>query len=220
MAFRELLRSEAMANGYPVRANVLELGRRLAQRGRLGSAEDIWHLSLTELSSALAHRDVDVEMAVRREKSRLAAWRRIEVPNRFTSEEVVALAQAPLADAPGSEQLSGDGISPGIVEGRVCVVRSPDEGDRLENGAILVAPATDPGWTPLFARAIGIVVELGGLLSHAGIVAREYGIPSVGNVAGATRALKDGDRIRLDGSQGRITVISDEHQPAPSRKIL
>jgi pyruvate,water dikinase len=73
---------------------------------------------------------------------------------------------------------------------------------------VLVAPATDPAWTPLFARAVGVVVELGGALSHAGIVAREFGIPCVANIDGLTRTLRDGDIVRIDGSRGVVTVTS------------
>jgi pyruvate,water dikinase len=216
-ALRELLRSEAMANGYPVRSILLELGRWLAERGRLERAEDVWHLSAEQLRTAKSNPDFDSKMAVARERSRIAAWRRIDVPNRFTSEEVEEMGLLPTPDAAPSEQLRGDGISPGVAEGRVCVLRSAAEGDRFENGSILVAPATDPGWTPIFARAIGIVVELGGMLSHAGIVAREYGIPSVSNIDGATRKLSTGDLIRIDGSQGLITVLStaDDSNPLP-----
>jgi pyruvate,water dikinase len=101
----------------------------------------------------------------------------------------------------------GNGISPGAVEGRVCVLLSPQDGDRLETGAVLVAPATDPAWTPLFARASGVVVELGGMLSHSGIVAREYGIPCVANVRDATRLLRHGDRIHVDGTSGTVRLI-------------
>jgi len=94
------------------------------------------------------------------------------------------------------------------VEGKVCLLRSLEEGQRMRPGTILVTMATDPGWTPLFARAVGIVTEIGGMLSHAGIVAREYGLPCVSNVPGITQLLKTGDVIRIDGTQGVIERIS------------
>jgi len=83
-----------------------------------------------------------------------------------------------------------------------------DDSAALLPGGVLVAYATDPAWTPLFARAAGIVVELGGLLSHAATVAREYGIPCVSNVEGATELLRDGDLVRVDGSRGVVVVVS------------
>jgi pyruvate,water dikinase len=102
----------------------------------------------------------------------------------------------------------GNGVSPGVAEGPVRVLLSPEDGGRLEAGAILVAPATDAAWTPLFARASGVIVELGGMLSHSGIVAREYGIPCVANVRDATRVLHDGDRVHLDGTSGAVRTVA------------
>ncbi len=101
----------------------------------------------------------------------------------------------------------------------MCVLRAPSETDRFPSGAVLVAPATDPGWTPLFTRAVGVVVELGGALSHAGIVAREFGIPCVANIDGVTRLLRDGDLVRVDGAAGLVTVVSRAPQPStPSQQ--
>ena len=90
--------------------------------------------------------------------------------------------------------------------GRVRVLRSADEGDRLRPGEILVAPATDPVWTPLFGRAGGLVLELGGMLSHGAVVAREYRLPGVVNVVGATSRLHDGQEVTLDGRSGAVWV--------------
>ena len=82
-------------------------------------------------------------------------------------------------------------------------MRDAGEFARMKRGAILVAPATDPSWTPLFTLAAGVIVEIGGVLSHASTIAREYGLPALANVKGATRILHDGDRVRLDASAGR-----------------
>lgn len=137
------------------------------------------------------------------------AWRRVEVPNRFTSEEARDFFSSIAGPGLFGEVLKGTGISPGVVEGRVCVLRSPQEGVRMESGSILVTAATDPGWTPLFARAIGVVTEIGGMLSHAGIVAREYGLPCVSNVSGITGHLKDGDMVRIDGTSGLVEILPE-----------
>jgi len=83
------------------------------------------------------------------------------------------------------------------------VMRDAGEFARMKRGAILVAPATDPSWTPLFTLAAGVIVEIGGVLSHASTIAREYGLPALANVKGATRILHDGDWVRLDASAGR-----------------
>jgi phosphohistidine swiveling domain-containing protein len=103
-------------------------------------------------------------------------------------------------------RLQGMGISRGLVTGVVRVLHSIDEAGRLQTGEILVAHATDPGWTPLFLKAGGLVMEMGGMLSHGAVVAREYGLPAVVNVSGATRHLVDGQRITIDGSRGMVWV--------------
>ena len=99
---------------------------------------------------------------------------------------------------------SGIAVSPGAAEGIARLVRHPGDAAHLQQGDILCAPSTDPGWTPLFLRASAIVMETGGYLSHGSIVAREYGIPAVANVPGILSALQDGERIFVDGSQGKI----------------
>ena len=102
--------------------------------------------------------------------------------------------------------LVGDAVSPGLVEGRVQVVFDPREA-RLEPGEILVCPSTDPGWTPLFLTAGGLVMEIGGLMTHGSIVAREYGLPAVVGVHQATTRLQTGQRVRVDGHRGRVTIL-------------
>jgi pyruvate,water dikinase len=205
---REELRSEIMIDNAEVRDLLLELGRRLVAAGRLDRSDEVFHLELAELTRAVADGAYDLRAAVRRELARRAAWRRVDVPNRFASEEVDDLPTRALAAGDVSGPLRGTAVSPGAAEAPVAVLRSPDEGDRMPTGAVLVAPATDPGWTPLFARAAAVVVEIGGLFSHAATVAREYGLPAVANVEGATDLLHDGDVVRVDGSRGVVEVIS------------
>jgi pyruvate,water dikinase len=118
------------------------------------------------------------------------------------SELPLLLAARPAADDTGD--LTGLCVSPGSVEAEVVVMRDPSEFAAMKRGAILVAPATDPSWTPLFTLASGVIVEVGGVLSHASTIAREYGLPALANVKHATRLLKTGDRVRLDASGGRV----------------
>jgi rifampicin phosphotransferase len=101
-------------------------------------------------------------------------------------------------------RLQGVGTSPGVVTGTVRVLRSLADGERLQTGEILVARATDPGWTPLFLKAGGVIMEIGGMLSHGAVVAREYGLPAVVNIAGATNRLEDGQVVTIDGRQGVV----------------
>ena len=114
-----------------------------------------------------------------------------------------------LAEEVQGIRMQGVGVSPGVVTGKVRILRSPTEAERLRTGEILVARATDPGWTPLFMKAGGLVMELGGMLSHGAVVAREYELPAIVNIPGVTGALQDGQTVTLDGSQGAVWLIPD-----------
>jgi pyruvate,water dikinase len=103
--------------------------------------------------------------------------------------------------------LRGLNVSSGFAEGEVIIITEPDEFVRMKKGAILVAPVTNPNWTPLFALASGIIVEIGGTLSHSSIVAREYGLPALANVKDATKLLKTGDLVRLDADNQTVEIL-------------
>jgi pyruvate,water dikinase len=108
---------------------------------------------------------------------------------------------------PVEGDLRGSPASPGVVTGRARVIRSP-HGAHLEPGEILVAPSTDPGWTPLFLTAGALVMEMGGMMSHGAVVAREYGIPAVVGVAGATERIVTGQSITVDGTAGVVSIAT------------
>jgi pyruvate,water dikinase len=110
------------------------------------------------------------------------------------------------------DTLIGSPVSVGIVEGRARIVTNLSEA-KLAKGDILVAPFTDPGWTPLFSLAAGLVTEAGGLMTHGAVVAREYGIPAVVGVDGATQKIKDGQFIRIDGRTGSISLLKEAAKP-------
>lgn len=114
--------------------------------------------------------------------------------------------QTALSTEDGS--VKGIGGSVGQATGKVCVVRSPAEFDKLMQGDILVCTYTDPEWTPLFTLAAGVVVDTGGTLSHAAIVAREYNIPAILATGDATKKLKDGEHVMIDGSTGIVTILN------------
>jgi pyruvate,water dikinase len=161
MLLREDVRSEWMRDWGQARRDLLELGRRLVARGSLELVDDVFHLAIDEVERAVRDPTFDARSAVARQRAHIAAWRRIEVPNRFTSEEAAAFARRGVTIASPDTLLRGTAVSPGEVEARACVLRAPGDEAKMQYGGILVAPATDPGWTPLFARAAGIVVELG-----------------------------------------------------------
>jgi pyruvate,water dikinase len=109
--------------------------------------------------------------------------------------------------------MSGVAASPGVARGRATVVYGPEDFHKVRNGDILVAYNTDPGWTPLFLKVAGVVVEMGGVLNHCAIVAREYGIPAVVGVAGITKRVADGDTVTVNGYLG---VVDTAPTPSPS----
>src|SRR5205807_4314479 len=125
--------------------------------------------------------------------------RRRHIPRVLLSDGTDAEAALVLA----TDGLRGSPASPGVVTGIARVVRSP-QGARLEPGEILVAPSTDPGWTPLFLTAGALVMEMGGMMSHGAVVAREYGIPAVVGVPDATGRIATGEQVTVDGSAGTV----------------
>jgi pyruvate,water dikinase len=104
-------------------------------------------------------------------------------------------------------KVEGLGVSPGVVEGTAKVVFSPEEFDQVKSGDILVCQMTNPAWTPLFAIISGIVCDAGGMVAHPAVMAREFGIPGVTGTGVATREIKTGDRLRVDGSQGLVEIL-------------
>jgi pyruvate,water dikinase len=113
-------------------------------------------------------------------------------------------------EAEGDVLLSGTPGSPGVAKGVVRVVRSSSEFGKLHSGEVLVAPYTNPAWTPLFQRAAAVVVDSGGATSHAAIVAREYGIPAVMGTTEGTQKLTDGQRVMVDGNRGHVTRLGED----------
>ena len=150
---------------------------------------------------------------VARRKAEYARLAGLDLPNTLWESVLPRLVGQHAAAAPGRPDLRGIPLSSGHAEGRAAVLHSPNDLDRMHPGDVLVAPVIGPGWTALFPLAAGIVVEMGGTLSHGAIVAREYGLPGVINVHGAMQALHDGDRIRVDADAGRVEVLSCEHDP-------
>ena len=184
-----------------LRAHLARTGQALAADGRIPSPDDIFMLSTTEARAGLAGTDLHELVAARRE-AYATELRRRHVPRVLLSDGTEPEATAVAADAPDGS-LVGTAASAGSVTGEARVVLDP-VGARLEPGEILVAPSTDPGWTPLFLTAGGLVMEMGGANSHGAVVAREYGIPAVVGVPDATTRITTGDRITVDGTAGSV----------------
>ena len=185
---------------------LLELGARLAHRGVLSSADDIFFLQLEELEAVLS------PTSGFDPTSRIAG-RRLEYQTnlQITPPSVIKGRFDPDNFEPDPvdrsvEVLTGVPVSPGVMTGKARVIARAGD-DQVRPGEILVAPFTDPGWTPYFLNAAAIVMDLGGMLSHGSIVAREYGIPCVVNVGPATKIIKTGQMLRVDGARGLVTIL-------------
>lgn len=202
--FREIHKHYMVFAIYRLRRRALELGRKFTDEGRLDKPEDIFNLGFDQIERALKDPSLDLREAA---GSNLA-WRR----NWAKVREFPALldSRGRILKAPRKAQMENEyrglGISSGTVEGKVKVLRYPDE-KPLFPGEILVARATDPGWTPLFVTAAAVILEIGGPTQHGAVVAREYGKPCVAGIEGATEIFKDGDMVLVDGAAGSIRIL-------------
>ncbi len=204
-ALREMTKSvmAAALNGY--RMIALEIGRRLQQRGILQDVNDIFFCSWPDLT-AILNQDWNgegLQVLVADRRSAYEEKEKIPAPDLVIEEQPV-FSQASL-DSSG-KYWQGIGAATGTASGAARIINNPAEGCRLQPGEILVAPSTDPGWTPLFLKASALIMETGGFLSHGSIVAREFGVPAVVNVAGVMRQLEDGQLVTVDGDEGRVYV--------------
>jgi pyruvate,water dikinase len=188
----------------PLRRLMLELGKRWQERGLLNQNDDIFYLTIDEIMR-MPKKLSPMQDTVRVRKDDFLYAQQHACPNIIRNGEEIFAAQAGTEDV-GTAGLQGIAGSPGVVTGITRIIKSPDEFTRLKKGEILVAPITNPVWTPLFAVASGVVTEVGGILSHGAIVAREYGIPAVMSVAGVTRLLQDGQRVTVDGNKGLVIL--------------
>ena len=188
--------------GYAViRKALVELDRRFGLNG------GIFYVTPDDLPDLLDGRDLSAKIAAARKRRQ--AELSLELPPVLFSDDLDAIGR-PLPPPPGGDTLAGVALSAGVAEGPALVLTEPTAppGD----GYILVCPSTDPAWVPLFVRAKGLVMETGGVLSHGAIVAREFGLPAVAGLPGATRRLRTGQVLRVDGGRGTVTITRD---PSP-----
>jgi pyruvate,water dikinase len=198
--WRENMKGRLMEGMARLRAACLEIGNTLVGKGIIDDIQDVFFLTLPEVKS-LAQCDgtSGVQALVRERREQYVRWNEQPVPDLVIGDE-------PSVAPPGADVLRGIACCPGIAEGVARVLLDPGQARELRPGEILVAPHTDPGWTPLFLTCRGVVTEVGGFLSHGATVAREYGIPTVANVKGATTRITSGDIIRIDGATGQVII--------------
>ena len=215
-AGRELAKGTIMEAGYAVRLALSELVRRAQENGAPDDRRDCWLVTIDELPAFIDRPDDLAGVIAERRERRDYLQARVPpfvfegtVPDPATWELRDASRPAGAVAAAAGAQLKGIPVSPGVARGPARIVRDPSDPAVLQPGDVLVAPITDPAWTPLFLVASAVVVEVGANLSHAAIVARELGIPAVVSVEHATDRLPDGTVVEVDGTRGTVTVTAN-----------
>lgn len=186
---------------------ILEIGDELYQTKTLRQSEDIWFLTIPEIRQMLAGIPTELQNKIITRQEQFKQDETRHPPHVMTTEGEIPRPSLSIEGAP-KNALIGNPISAGIIEGVARVVHDPSV-EILEPGEILVAAFTDPGWTPLFLNASALVTEVGGLMTHGSVVAREYGLPAVAGVLDATTRIKTGDRIRVNGDIGYVEIIGE-----------
>jgi pyruvate,water dikinase len=211
LPYRETGKYYLMMGYALIRQAIVELGR------RFGIGDDVFYLTLDELERFENERD-ELAKAIARRRIEREAWRRLEMPDVIDAAGLDSLGLPP--DIEAADELQGTAVAAGVATGPARIVFDPDDAGDLGTGYVLVCPTTDPGWTPLFLNARGLVVERGGVLSHGAIVARDFGIPAV-VCPGATRSISAGATVRVDGNRGKVSIVEQEDslvsQPGETR---
>ena len=202
---RENVKSEAVRWLVAIRHALLALGTRMVEAGALRRADDIFYLSYDELPALVAGEERDWRGLVAERRAEHGRLEKLTPPPVVVG--VWEEGSGEWAVDSSARVLTGISVSAGVARGPARVFASADTDEPVLPGEILVAPFTDPGWTPYFVPAAGIVMDMGGLLSHGSIIAREYGIPAVVNVGPATRIIRTGQIIEVDGDAGEVRII-------------
>ena len=212
IGYREYPKYVIVSRYFVYKQALLEEAERLVQAGVLRERDDIFFLTFQELHDVVRTNQVDDQL-IHQRKDAFRSYRALTPPRVLTSDGEVIAGAYRRDDVPAGA-LVGLPVSAGTVEGRARVILDMAEAD-LEAGDILVTAFTDPSWSPLFVAITGLVTEVGGLMTHGAVIAREYGLPAVVGVEHATRLIRDGQRIRVHGTDGYVEVLTEESADQP-----
>ncbi|MHA4043741.1 phosphoenolpyruvate synthase [Bacillus cereus] len=194
-----------MINRYFIyKQALLKEAEKLVKNNVLDEIEDIYYLTFEELHEVVRTNKLDYEL-IHQQKNEYKLYEKLTPPRVMTSDGEIITGKYKRENLP-AEAIVGLPVSSGVIEGRARVILNMEDAN-LEEGDILVTAFTDPGWTPLFVSIKGLVTEVGGLMTHGAVIAREYGLPAVVGVENATKLIKDGQRIRVHGTEGYIEVL-------------
>jgi pyruvate,water dikinase len=195
-----------MVNRYFVyKQALLKEAERLVQAGVIHEKEDIYYLTFEELQEVVRTRISDYDL-INKRKEEFRIYEKLTPPRVITSDGEIVVGKYKRENLPVNA-IIGLPVSSGVIEGRARVIVNMEDADLGEND-ILVTTFTDPSWTPLFVSIKGLVTEVGGLMTHGAVIAREYGLPAVVGVENATKLIKDGQQIRVHGTEGYIEVLT------------
>ena len=194
-----------MINRYFIyKQAILKEAEQLVQNSVINEREDIYYLTFEELHEVVRTNKLDYGI-IHKRKNEYKLYEKLTPPRVITSDGEIITGKYKRENLP-AEAIVGLPVSSGVIEGRARVILNMEDAN-LEDGDILVTAFTDPGWTPLFVSIKGLVTEVGGLMTHGAVIAREYGLPAVVGVENATKRIKDGQRIRVHGTEGYIEVL-------------
>jgi pyruvate,water dikinase len=202
--YREYPKYSLVSRYYVYKQALLREAEQLLQAGVIREKEDIYHLTFEELREVVRTNQLDHRIVSQR-KDEYRLFEKLTPPRVITSEGEVVAGKYQREDLPAGA-LMGLPVSSGVIEGRARVILDMEDA-ALEDGDILVTPFTDPSWTPLFVSIKGLVTEVGGLMTHGAVIAREYGLPAVIGVENATKLIADGQRIRVHGTEGYVEIL-------------
>jgi pyruvate,water dikinase len=207
MPFRENFKYYLLKVFPGVRRIFAEIGRRLKEAGYLATADEVYFLTVPELEAWAQGTGADHPAVAQRITQRKEEWRAYQTiqPPCVVRSDGRPVAVTPV-DAQGMHVLHGVPASSGKITGKARIITDPADSATFNKGEILVAPFTDPGWTPLFLTASALVMEVGGMMCHGAVVAREYGIPAIVGVKDALKRIHNGDEITVDGDLGRVVL--------------
>ena len=205
IGYREYPKYGIISRYFVYKRALLEEAERLERAGVLADKEDVFYLTFQEFHDVARSNQVDGRL-VQQRKEAFRSYHALTPPRVLTSDGEAVTGSYRRDDVPDGA-LTGLAVSAGTVEGRARVILDMADAD-LEAGDILVTPFTDPSWSPLFVGIAGLVTEVGGLMTHGAVIAREYGLPAVVGVEQATRLIRDGQRIRVHGTDGYVEILS------------
>ncbi len=202
--YREYPKYDIVSRYFVYKQALLKEAERLVQANVLREKEDIYYLTFEELREVVRTKKLDYQIISKR-KDEYRFYEKLTPPRVITSDGEIVTGEYKRENLPPAA-LAGLPVSAGVIEGRARVILRMEDAD-LEDGDILVTSYTDPSWTPVFVSIKGLVTEVGGLMTHGAVIAREYGLPAVVGVENATRLIQDGQRIRVHGTEGYVEIL-------------